>query len=116
MRLLRQAVQEYVYCLFPASRSSSLPCPALPCPADANGPDTLLGSVSFSSTSDFPSELRNKRIINMPKQLSAQDTWSRTDVKCRECGAEEVQYTALQLRSADEGTTMFYSCPKCSAR
>ncbi|GAO18987.1 hypothetical protein UVI_02060600 [Ustilaginoidea virens] len=78
--------------------------------------NTLLGSVSFSSTSDFPSELRNKRIINMPKQLSAQDTWSRTDVKCRECGAEEVQYTALQLRSADEGTTMFYSCPKCSAR
>ncbi|RBA11762.1 hypothetical protein FPRO05_14264 [Fusarium proliferatum] len=73
-------------------------------------------SVSVSYTNDFPSELRNKRTINMPKQLSSQDTWSRTDVKCRECGAEEVQYTALQLRSADEGTTMFYSCPKCSAR
>ncbi|KPM34269.1 hypothetical protein AK830_g12298 [Neonectria ditissima] len=78
--------------------------------------DTLLGAVSVSSTNDFPSQLRDKQTINMPKQLSSQDTWSKTDVKCPECDAQEVQYTALQLRGADEGTTMFYSCPKCSAR
>ncbi|RSL95558.1 hypothetical protein CDV31_013832 [Fusarium ambrosium] len=72
--------------------------------------------VSVSHTNDFPSELRNKRTINMPTQRSPQSTWSKIDQQCRECDSQEVRYTALQLRSADEGTTMFYSCPKCSAR
>lgn len=31
-------------------------------------------------------------------------------VTCPECGRKEVRYTAVQLRSADEGSTIFYSC------
>ena len=33
--------------------------------------------------------------------------------KCPGCGNEEMNYHTLQLRSADEGTTVFYDCPKC---
>ncbi|EOB14250.1 DNA-directed RNA polymerase I subunit RPA12 [Nosema bombycis CQ1] len=32
--------------------------------------------------------------------------------KCTNCGAEEMMYNTAQLRSADEGQTVFYSC-KC---
>jgi DNA-directed RNA polymerase I subunit RPA12 len=31
-------------------------------------------------------------------------------VTCPECGRKEVRYSAVQLRSADEGSTIFYSC------
>ncbi|KAM4055102.1 transcription factor s-II (TFIIS) domain-containing protein [Hirsutella rhossiliensis] len=78
--------------------------------------NTLLNSVTVSSTSNFPSDLRKKRTINAPKPMSSTDTWSTTDLTCPECQAKEVRYTTLQLRSADEGSTMFYFCPDCSAR
>lgn len=31
-------------------------------------------------------------------------------VTCPECGRKEVRYSAVQLRSADEGSTIFYTC------
>ncbi|CAG0885109.1 unnamed protein product, partial [Darwinula stevensoni] len=33
--------------------------------------------------------------------------------ECRQCGHNEMCYATLQLRSADEGQTVFYTCPKC---
>ena len=33
--------------------------------------------------------------------------------RCPQCGHEEMSYTALQLRSADEGQTVFFTCLKC---
>jgi DNA-directed RNA polymerase I subunit RPA12 len=32
---------------------------------------------------------------------------------CVNCGNDEVRYYTQQLRSADEGSTVFYTCPKC---
>ncbi|KAL6697202.1 hypothetical protein J3F84DRAFT_346962 [Trichoderma pleuroticola] len=81
--------------------------------------NTLLagGIVTVSSTSNFPSELRKKRETTQQFQYVAPvDTWATTEETCRKCGAKEVRYTALQLRSADEGTTLFYYCPECSER
>jgi hypothetical protein len=34
----------------------------------------------------------------------------KIQVACSECGRQEVRYTAVQLRSADEGSTIFYTC------
>jgi len=35
------------------------------------------------------------------------------DRECRQCGNKRMSYATLQLRSADEGQTVFYTCPKC---
>lgn len=32
---------------------------------------------------------------------------------CGECGNDEMYFYTLQLRSADEGSTVFYECVKC---
>jgi len=33
--------------------------------------------------------------------------------KCPKCGHERMSYAALQLRSADEGQTVFFTCLQC---
>ncbi|XP_034934347.1 DNA-directed RNA polymerase I subunit RPA12 [Chelonus insularis] len=35
------------------------------------------------------------------------------DRKCSQCGNDKMSYATLQLRSADEGQTVFYTCTKC---
>eukprot|EP00884_Botryococcus_braunii_P007480 jgi/Botrbrau1/16733/Bobra.0301s0004.2 len=35
------------------------------------------------------------------------------DEQCVKCGNEEVEFYTMQLRSADEGSTVFYECKKC---
>lgn len=34
--------------------------------------------------------------------------------KCNNCGNNQFSYSTLQLRSADEGQTVFYTCTKCN--
>lgn len=33
---------------------------------------------------------------------------------CIKCDAKEVGFYTVQLRSVDEGQTVFYECPKCN--
>lgn len=33
--------------------------------------------------------------------------------KCPKCGYDKMSYATLQLRSADEGQTVFFTCLKC---
>lgn len=40
-------------------------------------------------------------------------TRATVDEPCPKCGNPEMEFYTLQLRSADEGQTVFYECPKC---
>jgi DNA-directed RNA polymerase I subunit RPA12 len=33
---------------------------------------------------------------------------------CPKCGYPELYFYTMQLRSVDEGSTVFYECPKCA--
>lgn len=66
--------------------------------------------VSESKPSDFPSALRTKR--SAVQTLTAEDKKTEALIQhtCAKCGRKEMYFTAVQLRSADEGSTIFLSC------
>ena len=73
--------------------------------------DTSSKSITTKSKpTAFPSALRSKR--SAVQTLTAEDLQTDAVIQqtCPECGREEMRFYTLQLRSADEGTTVFYTC------
>lgn len=66
--------------------------------------------VSRSKPSAFPSALRAKQ--SAVQTLTSEDVQTDAIIQktCPRCGRTEMRYYTMQLRSADEGTTVFYSC------
>jgi DNA-directed RNA polymerase I subunit RPA12 len=66
--------------------------------------------TSRSKPSAFPSTLRDKlsdvQAVDV-EELQVESVVAKT---CPNCGRKEVFYHTKQLRSADEGTTVFYRC------
>ncbi|WPH04444.1 Hypothetical protein R9X50_00733500 [Acrodontium crateriforme] len=78
--------------------------------------DTSSKTITTSSKPDaFPSTLRTRLRSDVQEVSEAE---RRTEVKikevCPKCGHDEVRYYTQQLRSADEGSTIFYTCESCS--
>ncbi|KAF2237069.1 hypothetical protein EV356DRAFT_442599 [Viridothelium virens] len=73
-------------------------------------------TVTTSKPSAFPSSLRQKR--GDIQTVNAEDiqTWATTQTTCPNCDNPETLFKEQQLRSADEGTTVFYYCEKCKHR
>lgn len=47
------------------------------------------------------------------KETKDEEEGPVVEKKCPKCGNERMSYATLQLRSADEGQTVFYTCTKC---
>lgn len=47
------------------------------------------------------------------KQEKEEDEGPIIERKCPKCSNDKMSYATLQLRSADEGQTVFYTCTKC---
>ena len=66
--------------------------------------------VTHSKPTAFPSALRAKRSEVQTINDDDVQTTSVIQHTCEKCGREEVRYYTQQLRSADEGSTVFYEC------
>lgn len=73
--------------------------------------DTAATSITTTSKpSAFPSVLRAKK--STVQTLTEDDVQKGAVIAetCPECGRKEMTFYTQQLRSADEGSTVFYSC------
>ena len=70
--------------------------------------------VSTSKPSAFPSALRSKH--NDVQNVNTEElrVESIANEECPQCHAKEMFYHTKQLRSADEGSTVFYRCGECA--
>ncbi|EJD43376.1 hypothetical protein AURDEDRAFT_114723 [Auricularia subglabra TFB-10046 SS5] len=69
--------------------------------------------VTRSHPDAFPSVLRQKR---KTQTQTSGDALLRVKEKCPACGHNEALAKELQLRSADEGSTILYTCADCKHR
>ncbi|KAI8145763.1 hypothetical protein BJV82DRAFT_602182 [Fennellomyces sp. T-0311] len=68
--------------------------------------------VTTSSVHAFQSPLKAKRHLVQQSKV-AKEAEATIKEKCPNCGNDEMAYHTMQLRSADEGQTVFYNCKKC---
>jgi DNA-directed RNA polymerase I subunit RPA12 len=86
-----------------------------------NTPTTDLWPETSTTTSrrtDYPSALQRKRdnFTTLEISQAVANSQQITNEECPQCHHPELQFREVQLRSADEGTTVFYTCAECGHR
>ncbi|KAL3482034.1 hypothetical protein BJX99DRAFT_218048 [Aspergillus californicus] len=74
-----------------------------------------LNHTQSSTSENFPPRLRNK-LRSTTQLVSSGPSGPRVDTDCAKCPSQVAIYTEAQLRSADEGSTIFYTCISCGHR
>lgn len=76
---------------------------------DSNFMFSVFGDMKTEYT--IPFNLYNKRKNILKKE--EEDEGPIVERICSKCGNDKMSYATLQLRSADEGQTVFYTCTNC---
>ncbi|KAK0391225.1 hypothetical protein NLU13_0726 [Sarocladium strictum] len=110
------AIGSLVFCtdcgnLLPASKGTERNILSCECCGAENRDTGAKTIVTQTKPSDFPSHLRQKlqSSVQSVERHNIQ-TESIAQERCPKCGREEVRYTSVQMRSADEGSTNIYNC------
>jgi DNA-directed RNA polymerase I subunit RPA12 len=70
--------------------------------------------ITTSKPDAFPSTLRTRLKTDLQEVAEGGvQTDVGTKETCGKCGSDDARYYELQLRSADEGSTIFYTCQQC---
>lgn len=110
------AIGSMVFCtdcgnLLPATKGTEQNVLSCECCSAENKDTGAKVIVTESKPSDFPSFLRQKLQSSVQAvERHTLNTESSVRERCPTCGREEVKYTTVQLRSADEGSTVIYNC------
>lgn len=73
---------------------------------------SVFGTQEYEYTIHFNDY--EKRIgPKVKKEEESEDEGPVIDRRCSACGNNKMSYATLQLRSADEGQTVFFTCTKC---
>ncbi|KAL7915951.1 hypothetical protein GGI35DRAFT_473271 [Trichoderma velutinum] len=110
------AIGSMVFCtdcgnLLPATKGTEQNVLSCECCSAENKDTGAKIIVTESKPSDFPSFLRQKLQSSVQSvERHTLNTESTVRERCPNCGREEVKYTTVQLRSADEGSTVIYNC------
>lgn len=68
-------------------------------------------TTTTSASTQVPLWAKDK---SKPEAEGKMDKHAIIEETCSKCGHPELYFYTMQLRSVDEGSTVFYECPKCS--
>ncbi|GMI96864.1 hypothetical protein like AT3G25940 [Hibiscus trionum] len=92
--------------------SKTVECPLCETRTSAKG---VLG-LEIGYTLTVEDIRRDLGISNAMEEMTTKESAALIKQTCKSCGNTELEYTTRQMRSADEGQTVFLVCPKCKAR
>ncbi|KAL0486616.1 DNA-directed RNA polymerase I subunit RPA12 [Acrasis kona] len=72
---------------------------------------TPLSNVKFTTNIVIREQSRYNQSLRKEKQIDSE--FAVVNEECPKCKHHEMRYFTMQLRSADEGQTVFYECSKC---
>ncbi|KAB0795283.1 hypothetical protein PPYR_06601 [Photinus pyralis] len=71
------------------------------------GSDEIKYTIHFNSIDACTKNLKEEN------RKETEEEGPVVERKCPKCGNDKMSYATVQLRSADEGQTVFYTCTKC---
>ncbi|KAB5540503.1 hypothetical protein GE09DRAFT_1216228 [Coniochaeta sp. 2T2.1] len=110
------AIGSLIFCtdcgnLLPASKGSEKNILHCECCGAENKDTASKTIVTRTKPSDFPSLLRQKLSTTQTvERHKIQTSQVDPNMDCPECGTIGIRYTEVQMRSADEGSTIIYNC------
>ncbi|XP_014205003.1 DNA-directed RNA polymerase I subunit RPA12 [Copidosoma floridanum] len=73
----------------------------------------IFGDMAFSHVVKFKDENTYASATQTAEDDDNDADGPIIDRRCPKCNNKQMSYATLQLRSADEGQTVFYTCTKC---